>query len=188
MGALVYAGAQFGTIISMPISGLLAETSWPSIFYVFGFIGVVWSLAFLWTVYEEPSAAPRISTEEKNYINKAIWGTGSPDKSPAIPWRSIVTSMPFYAILFAHVSANVTMTHKVFTIHFDFQMAQNYGYEFLMTELPTYMRQILRFSIKEVIIRQLLSDHPINGLRTFRTAFSRLFPISECGSRQFSFQ
>lgn len=29
-------------------------------------------------------------------------------------------------------------------------MAQNYGYEFLMTELPTYMKQILRFSIKEV--------------------------------------
>lgn len=52
MGALVYAGAQFGTIISMPISGLLAEYSWPSIFYVFGLLGVVWSLAFLWTVYE----------------------------------------------------------------------------------------------------------------------------------------
>lgn len=40
-------------------------------------------------------------------------------------------------------------------IHFAFQMAQNYGYEFLMTELPTYMRQILRFSIKEVVIKQL---------------------------------
>jgi hypothetical protein len=29
-------------------------------------------------------------------------------------------------------------------------MAQNYGYETLMTELPTYMKQVLRFSIKEV--------------------------------------
>lgn len=39
--------------------------------------------------------------------------------------------MPFYAILFAH-------------------MGQNFGYETLMTELPTYMKQVLRFSIKEV--------------------------------------
>lgn len=29
-------------------------------------------------------------------------------------------------------------------------MAQNYGYETLMTELPTYMKQVLRFSIKTV--------------------------------------
>jgi hypothetical protein len=31
-------------------------------------------------------------------------------------------------------------------------MAQNYGYETLMTELPTYMKQVLRFSIKQVSI------------------------------------
>lgn len=37
MGAFVYAGAQFGTIVSMPLSGLLAEyVNWDSIFYVFG--------------------------------------------------------------------------------------------------------------------------------------------------------
>ena len=35
-------------------------------------------------------------------------------------------------------------------------MAQNYGYEFLMTELPTYMKQVLRFSITEVCDRKIL--------------------------------
>jgi ACS family sodium-dependent inorganic phosphate cotransporter-like MFS transporter 5 len=127
----VYAGAQFGTIVSMPLSGLLAEYSWPSIFYVFGAIGTVWSAIFLWTVYEDPQANPKIDEREKKYISESIWGTGNQDRSPKIPWKAVVTSMPFYAILFAH-------------------MAQNYGYEFLMTELPTYMKQILRFSIKEV--------------------------------------
>lgn len=52
------------------------------------------------------------------------------------------------------------LTEIVVYIHSAFQMAQNYGYEFLMTELPTYMRQILRFSIKEVIIEQLLRRLP----------------------------
>jgi MFS transporter, ACS family, solute carrier family 17 (sodium-dependent inorganic phosphate cotransporter), member 5 len=40
-------------------------------------------------------------------------------------------------------------------------MAQNYGYEFLMTELPTYMKQILRFSIKE---NGILSAVPYLGM------------------------
>lgn len=115
MGAVVYAGAQFGTVISMPISGLLAEHSWPSIFYVFGFLGVVWSLAFLWTVYEDPQSSPKISTTEKNFINKSLWGNGTADKSPAIPWKFIATSMPFYAILFAHVRQS-TKTLETFSI------------------------------------------------------------------------
>lgn len=41
-------------------------------------------------------------------------------------------SLPFYAILLAH-------------------MGQNYGYETLMTELPTYMKQVLKYSIEAVI-------------------------------------
>lgn len=48
-----------------------------------------------------------------------------------MPFKAILTSLPFYAILLAH-------------------MGQNYGYETLMTELPTYMKQVLRFSLKEV--------------------------------------
>ncbi|XP_070491885.1 putative inorganic phosphate cotransporter [Chironomus tepperi] len=142
LGAMVYAGAQFGTIISMPLSGILAQYSWPSIFYVFGAMGVVWSIIFLWTVYEEPQACPKIDPEEKEFIVKSIWGNEAVNRSPEIPWMSVLTSMPFYAILFAH-------------------MAQNYGYEFLMTELPTYMKQVLRFSITE---NGVLSSVPYLGM------------------------
>lgn len=52
-------------------------------------------------------------------------------QSPPIPWSKILTSLPFWAIMLAH-------------------MGQNYGYETLMTELPTFMRQVLHFSIKDV--------------------------------------
>uniref|UniRef100_U5ETM3 Putative inorganic phosphate cotransporter n=1 Tax=Corethrella appendiculata TaxID=1370023 RepID=U5ETM3_9DIPT len=133
MGAAVYAGAQFGTIVSMPLSGLLAEYGfdggWPSIFYVFGVIGVIWSILFIWLVYEDPSVDPNIEESERKYIMSSLWGTAK-ITSPPIPYRAILTSLPFYAILFAH-------------------MGQNYGYEMLMTELPTYMKQVLRFSIKD---------------------------------------
>ncbi|XP_031637844.1 putative inorganic phosphate cotransporter isoform X2 [Contarinia nasturtii] len=134
MGAAVYAGAQFGTIVSMPLSGLLSEYGfdggWPSIFYVFGLVGVIWSVAFLFCIYEDPSTHPTIEEKEKKYILSSLWGTTNVAQSPPVPYWNILKSLPFYAILFAH-------------------MGQNYGYETLMTELPTYMKQVLRFSLKE---------------------------------------
>ncbi|XP_050096909.1 putative inorganic phosphate cotransporter isoform X1 [Anopheles aquasalis] len=132
VGSIVYSGAQFGTVISMPLSGLLADHGfdggWPSIFYVFGIIGTVWSVAFLWTCHEDPVTHPSIREDEKKYIQQSLWGNASVH-IPPIPWTSIAKSLPFYAILLAH-------------------LGQNYGYETLMTELPTYMKQVLRFSIK----------------------------------------
>ncbi|KAL0272128.1 UNVERIFIED_CONTAM: hypothetical protein PYX00_005217 [Menopon gallinae] len=132
MGAFIYAGAQFGTVVSMPLSGLLSEYGfaggWPSIFYVFGAIGTLWCLIFFFTVYEDPESHPSISPQERKYIIHSLWGA-SGASSPPIPWKSIVFSLPFWAILIAH-------------------LGQNYGYETLMTELPTFMKQVLHFDIK----------------------------------------
>lgn len=67
----------------MPLSGLLAEygfwflEGWPSIFYIFGLVGVIWSVAFLWLVYEDPSTHPKIKEKEKKYIISALWGTAN---------------------------------------------------------------------------------------------------------------
>ncbi|XP_049873005.1 putative inorganic phosphate cotransporter isoform X2 [Pectinophora gossypiella] len=136
MGAAVYAGAQFGTVVSMPLSGLLSEYGpfggWPSIFYVFGLVGTVWCIAFLMFIYEDPDHCPKMKETEKNYIRSSLWGVAgsSVTKSPPTPWRKILSSMPFWAIMLAH-------------------MGQNYGYETLMTELPTFMRQVLHFSLKD---------------------------------------
>ncbi|XP_052131914.1 putative inorganic phosphate cotransporter [Frankliniella occidentalis] len=133
MGAFVYAGAQFGTVVSMPLSGLLAAYGfaggWPSIFYVFGIVGTVWSLVFLFYGHEDPESHPTIDPAERKYILTSLWGSAGVS-SPPIPWVSILKSMPFWAILMAHIG-------------------QNYGYETLMTELPTFMKQVLHFDIKQ---------------------------------------
>lgn len=131
MGAFVYAGAQFGTVISMPISGLLCDSiyKWPSVFYFFGTIGVIWSAAFLYLIYEDPERHPKINQTEQKYIVHSIWGSAG-SSNPKIPWASISKSLPFWAILLAH-------------------MGQNYGYETLMTELPSFMKQVLHFNIRD---------------------------------------
>ncbi|XP_046681162.1 putative inorganic phosphate cotransporter isoform X1 [Homalodisca vitripennis] len=133
MGAFVYAGAQFGTVISMPVSGFLAEHGfdggWPSIFYIFGLVGAIWSIAFLFWVDEDPETCRNIKEDEQKYIINSVWGSAG-ISSPPVPWMSILKSLPFWAILISH-------------------MGQNYGYETLMTELPTFMKQVLHFNIKE---------------------------------------
>ncbi|XP_034254262.1 putative inorganic phosphate cotransporter isoform X2 [Thrips palmi] len=132
LGAFVYAGAQFGTVISLPLSGLLSRYGfaggWPSIFYVFGAVGTAWSIAFLIWVHEDPDVHPRIRDAERKFITGSLGGEKN-EQTPPIPWMSVLKSMPFWAILVAH-------------------MGQNYGYETLLTELPTYMKQVLHFSIK----------------------------------------
>lgn len=63
----------------MPLSGVLAEYGfaggWPSIFYVFGLVGTIWSILFLFVVYEDPNTHPSITEQEKKYINLSVWGT-----------------------------------------------------------------------------------------------------------------
>ncbi|XP_014279058.1 putative inorganic phosphate cotransporter isoform X2 [Halyomorpha halys] len=133
MAAIVYAGAQFGTVVSMPLSGILSDMElfggWPSIFYFFGGVSAIWSIVFFFTVYEDPDSHPHIDADERKHIINTVWGAGGVS-SPPVPWTSIGKSMPFWAILIAHIG-------------------QNYGYETLMTELPTFMKQVLRFNIKK---------------------------------------
>ncbi|EDX01169.1 putative inorganic phosphate cotransporter [Drosophila yakuba] len=132
-GAAVYAGAQFGTIVSMPLSGLLAhygfDGGWPSIFYVFGLFSTIWCVIFIWLVQESPAASTRISEAERRHIIEAIWQAQPEQARGSIPFVGIAKSMPFYAILVAHAG-------------------QNYGYETLMTMLPTYMYRVLDVNIQ----------------------------------------
>lgn len=69
-----FLGAQFGTVISMPLSGLLSECrfGWPSIFYVFGIVGTVWCVFFLIFIHEDPQSNTKMNVEERLYIQKQL--------------------------------------------------------------------------------------------------------------------
>ena len=44
-----------GTVISLPISGILCETlGWESVFYIFGACGLVWFVLWSFLVYDSP--------------------------------------------------------------------------------------------------------------------------------------
>ncbi|XP_049873381.1 sialin isoform X2 [Pectinophora gossypiella] len=130
--AYVYAGSNIGTVISLPVSGWLCTLDWgggwPLCFYLFGGLGVVWFVAWMFLVYDAPEKHPRICPKEVEYIT---WSMGpQEDKSsvPSIPWSKFLTCVPLWAILIA-------------------QCGQSWLFYTQLTELPNYMANILHFDI-----------------------------------------
>lgn len=144
-GALVYAGVNFGTVVSLPLSGWLCSIDymggWPLAFYIFGVLGIVWFFFWVWLVYDTPAQHPRISSAERTFIECATRQNvdnelAEPD-ADFIPWRSILTSVPLWAIL-------VT------------QCGQAWAFYTQLTELPTYMENILHMNIQQNAILSAL--------------------------------
>ena len=73
---LIASGAQFGTVISLPISGVMAaDINWQSVFYFFGALGCVWFIFWAFFIFSTPQTHPRISREELHYIESNILRT-----------------------------------------------------------------------------------------------------------------
>uniref|UniRef100_A0A1I8Q9J5 Sialin n=2 Tax=Stomoxys calcitrans TaxID=35570 RepID=A0A1I8Q9J5_STOCA len=127
MASIAFAGNYAGTVIAMPSSGLLATAyGWESVFYVFGAIGCVWLILWMVIVRSGPDRDRFCSANERDYIMKKI-GVGA-NKSIKHPWKSIFTSLPFFAIVASHFS-------------------ENWGFYTLLTQLPTFLKDTLNFDL-----------------------------------------
>lgn len=66
-----FVGVPLGTLISMPVTGLMSQyayVGWPASFYLFGALGVAWSILWVFFGAESPSVNSKISSAEREYI------------------------------------------------------------------------------------------------------------------------
>ncbi|KAL0112804.1 hypothetical protein PUN28_012219 [Cardiocondyla obscurior] len=144
--------SSLGAAVTMLMCGfLIASLGWESVFYVTGVIGIIWSVTWFLLVFDSPSQHPRISAEERHFIENAI-GTTTTTKHLPIPWRELITSKPVWAIVITHACSV-------------------FGYHTIVNQLPTYMKYILHFNIKE---NGLLSSLPYLGKYIFALSMSIL--------------
>ena len=74
--SIIWAGAQFGTMLAMPISGLLAdEVGWESVFYFFGTLGAIWFLFWSFLCFSYPTTHPSISEVSQFCLSFGIFCT-----------------------------------------------------------------------------------------------------------------
>nr|CAD7447699.1 unnamed protein product [Timema bartmani] len=87
----VYAGSQFGTILAMPICGALAQSAagWPSVFYLFGGVGLLWCVVWFFLGADSPASHKWISQDEKLYIEASLAKITSSDKN------SLLSALPY---------------------------------------------------------------------------------------------
>ncbi|KAF7259153.1 hypothetical protein EG68_03624 [Paragonimus skrjabini miyazakii] len=175
MTAFVNSGSQVGTIIGQSVAGILSQprtvgsdlvSHWPLVHYLIGSLGCLFLIFWFFVVYDDPSCHPRITNDERNYIEEElrmrpgdskmlpVIFSDSPDKSTddtrsiqllpkfsdehpttrvsqdIVPWRSVLRSRAFWAILIIHV------TH-------------NWSWYTLITCMPTYMSRVQGFSMAD---------------------------------------
>ncbi|GFY74558.1 putative inorganic phosphate cotransporter, partial [Trichonephila inaurata madagascariensis] len=126
----IYTGGNIGTVFTLGISGILSNSGflggWPSMFYVFGILGCVWFILWVSLIHETPESHPRISKEEILLIRQ---GREKKSRIPT-PWKSILTSIPVWALLAAHTG-------------------ESWGFFTLLILAPTYLSNILHFDLKQ---------------------------------------
>ncbi|KAF5199710.1 Ascorbate transporter protein [Thalictrum thalictroides] len=126
--ALVYSGMYLGSVTGLAFSPILIHKfGWPSVFYSFGSLGSIWFALWMRKAQSSPQEDPELSQEEK----KLILG-GSVSKSPVsvIPWKLILSKAPVWALIISH-------------------FCHNWGTFILLTWMPTYYNQVLKFNLAE---------------------------------------
>lgn len=69
--ALVYSGMYTGSMLGLGVSpGLITHYGWPSVFYIFGGLGVLWWAFWTFRAHSTPAEDPRISKSELDFLNK----------------------------------------------------------------------------------------------------------------------
>ncbi|XP_018561126.1 putative inorganic phosphate cotransporter [Anoplophora glabripennis] len=127
-----YAGAPLGTVIAMPITGLISDAEnlgWPVAYYIFGAFGIAWTLVWMVVGSDCPSKNRFISASEKKYINSGLKSeVEEAGQTAPTPWLAILTSVPFWAIVIN-------------------DCGESWGYWTLLTKIPSFMQNILNFDI-----------------------------------------
>ncbi|KAG7171475.1 inorganic phosphate cotransporter-like 7 [Homarus americanus] len=150
LSTIIYAGSQAGTIIGFPLAATIIDSlGWEAVFYIQASLTLVWCAGWFLLVADTPDSDSRISKVERDYIYNSLGGSKE-KKAPPVPWRSALTSLPFWAILVAGVG-------------------NNWGFYTLLTDLPLYMKQMLQKDIKS---NAVLSGLPYLGMWIFSLVVS----------------
>ncbi|XP_052871679.1 sialin-like, partial [Anopheles cruzii] len=100
MASITFSGVFTGTVASMLLSGVLADTvGWESVFYILGGFGCVWFVAWMVIVKKSPETDPYITPKEKEFILATMQRSGSAASERIVhPWRGILTSVAVWSL------------------------------------------------------------------------------------------
>ncbi|CAG9820191.1 unnamed protein product [Phaedon cochleariae] len=177
--SIAFGGSTLGAVTGNVFSGMIIKRtrSWPMAFYICGIFGMVWYSFYIFMVYSKPSTHPFITEEELQMLDEQVENR----KSFKVPWVKILRSSPVWAL----VAGQFVHSYIFFTV---------------MTDLPKYLKEILKVNVENngiatalpflaLWISQILfayfADYIVNKniisvlrARKLFTAFSAVVPAS----------
>ncbi|KAG5875715.1 hypothetical protein JTB14_000472 [Gonioctena quinquepunctata] len=129
MIAFMLGGISVGGVTSMFLSGFIAASwyGWPMVFYLYNGFGLIWSIIFCFYGRNGPADHLNISPEEKLFIETSLAQESKGNLST--PWLKILSSQCFWSLVLAHC-------------------AYFWGYLVLLSEIPIYIKHVMKFNIK----------------------------------------
>ncbi|GFR49337.1 hypothetical protein Agub_g11299 [Astrephomene gubernaculifera] len=126
--ALVYSGMFTGSVLGLAASPhILSSFGWPSVFYSFGSLGVIWYLIWQQQVASSPAEDPRVTPEERAFITSNL-PPSSQERAGPIPWGALLSRREVWAIILCH-------------------FCHNWGLFILLTWMPAYYSQVLGLNL-----------------------------------------
>lgn len=127
LGAIIFSGSNLGTVTGSILTGIMihASNSWTLPFYIWSLVAFIWYIFFMIWVYSRPSSHRFITDEEFHYLHHRV----EERKQFKVPWIDLVKSVPIWALFFG-------------------QFAHNILFFTLFTNLPKYMKEILKLNLK----------------------------------------
>jgi MFS transporter, ACS family, solute carrier family 17 (sodium-dependent inorganic phosphate cotransporter), other len=124
--ALITSGTSAGSLIGLIASGWLVQRyGWPAPFYVFGVVGLIWLIAWLRQVEDDPAADERLGVEERELLRTT---TAATEVLPRVRLRRLLLRKSVAGIVIGHVGF-------VWSLYV------------LLTWLPSYFRDVHGLSI-----------------------------------------
>ncbi|KAK9818150.1 hypothetical protein WJX72_007863 [[Myrmecia] bisecta] len=133
--ALVYSGMYTGSVMGLALSPhLISWLGWPSVFYIFGSLGVGWYLLWQANAASGPNEDTKITEAERKYI---VGNTVSQTAVDKIPWKLLLSKPAVWALIISH-------------------FCHNWGTFILLTWMPTYYNQVLGLDLMKSGIYSVL--------------------------------
>ncbi|XP_060069494.1 vesicular glutamate transporter 2.2-like [Ylistrum balloti] len=134
MITISYSGAYLSPTVAFVVTGSAScYISWHASLFIYGGCGVLWSLAWFLFIYDTPASHPGLKEREILLFQEEGPGHrgGSRLIASGIPWRSILTSLPMYAVIVG-------------------SFCRNWIFSLILTELPQYFHDVFSLSIDHI--------------------------------------
>ncbi|CAK9258764.1 unnamed protein product [Sphagnum jensenii] len=136
--ATVFGGLNVGSVIGLLLAPMIIQyIGWESVFYIFGFLGVLWYLLLQLTTYPSSCEAISSSRELSSNGKPSSSATTIAQSNKAVPWRAFFKDRAVWAMIYAHFCGN-------------------WGHYTLLSWLPTYFCEELHLDLTHAAFVSLL--------------------------------